>query len=145
MPVHGLPEQRQNPAFTIEEFVELVPKFKDFVEGDGSALYTVFYNIADQKILERVWNVDWKFAMSQCIAHYIDLINRETQKEFGLDEIAKDSYAKGVAVQIDKNKYDFEKTVLDHPYSKFWNSTEFGRILITLLQTKAVPTIIVVN
>lgn len=108
--------------------------------GDGYALYEAFCTISDNKILKNVWNSDWDFGMSLCIAHYLSLINRETQKSFGLEDVGKDTFAKGTPIEIGEVKHTFEYTMEDHRFAKFWNSTEYGRMLITLLGTKGFPT-----
>ena len=114
--------------------------------GDAFALYEAFCNIADQKIIKTIWNSDWEYAMSLCIAHYIATVNRETQRSFGLDAIAKDSGPRGlVTVDIDKKRVEYKNIMLTRAESMFWQSTEYGRILTTLLSTKAVLTMIVVN
>lgn len=144
--IYGLPSNQPNPnTFTKEKFVALIPRYKTFVEGDGSALYDMFFEIANQKILFNVWNSDWEFAMSYCISHYLDITNRETQKSFGLDDIALDSGPKGIVVEMDKTKYSLSETTLEHRYSKFWNLTHYGRTLILLLETKGIPTMLVAN
>ena len=114
--------------------------------GDAFALYEAFCNIADQKIIKTIWNSDWEYAMSLCIAHYIATVNRETQRSFGLDDIAKDSAPRGlVTIDIDKKRVEYKNIMLSRAESMFWQSTEYGRILTTLLSTKAVLTMIVVN
>jgi hypothetical protein len=111
--------------------------------GPGSTLYELFCTISDNKILKNIWNSDWEFAFSYCIAHYIDLINRETQRDFGLDVQAKESTPRPLVTSINKVDYDYSTTMLDHRYAKFWQSTEFGRVLIVLLATKGIPTMMV--
>ena len=113
--------------------------------GPGSTLYELFCNISDNKILKDIWNTDWEFAFSYCIAHYLDLVNRETNRSFGLDVQAKESTPRPLVSRIDKVDYDYSTTMLSHQYAKFWQSTEFGRVLIVLLQTKGVPSMLVVG
>jgi hypothetical protein len=114
--------------------------------GNGSMIYEAFVDIADNKILQKIWNVDWEFAMSLCVAHYLTLFTRESESSFGLGDIAKDSEPKGIkSTTEDKVKYNYGDIMLTHNETKFWNNTEYGRQLITLLSTKAVLTMIVVN
>ena len=112
-------------------------------DGPGSTLYELFCNISDNKILKNIWNSDWEVAFSYCIAHYIDLINRGTQKEFGLDVQAKESGPRPIVSTINKVTYDYSMTTLDRSSAKFWMATEYGRFLLTLLDTKVIPTMIV--
>lgn len=146
MTIYGLPSNNPNPdTFTKDIFVKFVPKYKDYVEGDGSALYDSFANIADQKILFTIWGTDWEFITSYCIAHYLDITNRETQKSFSLEEIAKDSGPKGQVVSNDKIKYDFKNTLVTHQYALFWNMTFFGSVILNMVSSKGISTLLVAN
>jgi hypothetical protein len=131
-------------SFDKEESTNFVAAY-----GDADILYEKFIDISNSKILRKVWNEDWEYAMALCTAHYLDMINRETQKDFGLDEIAKNSGSKGIVEQVKTSKtmtkIKYELVTNNDEISKFWNSTEFGRILITLLRSKAVLTMIVAN
>lgn len=158
--VTGLPTTKPNPSFSKDTFKMYIPKFAEWVDNDGEGLYNAFSNIADQKIIKNIWNVDWEYAMSLCIAHYLATVNRESEVSFGRGDIARDSGPRGLQAADrhggtlqDGNyknsglqvKYDFKNIMVSHNESKFWNSTEFGRILMTLLYTKAIPTMVVVN
>jgi hypothetical protein len=116
--------------------------------GDGALLFETFCTIADQKIIKNIWNTDWEYGMSLCIAHYLAITVRETEVSYGLGDIAQDTNPRGLKTSDrqggslqDGNykhsglqeKYDFKNIMLTHQETKFWNSTEFGRLLITLL------------
>lgn len=131
---------------TITQFNNTVTSNFKAANGDAYALYEAFCTIADQKILESIWNTEWKYAMSLCIGHYLAIVNRETQRSFGLGDVAKTTDPKGVTtVNIDKKRVEYKNVMLTTAESKFWQSTEYGRILITLLSTKTVLTMIVAN
>lgn len=140
----------ENNSAEITYFKETVKSNFEAARGDGAALYEAFCGTSDNKIIQTIWNSDWEYGMSLCIAHYIATVNRESEVSYGLGDIAKDSGPRGIE-SVNKakgefqTKYDFKNIMLSHNESKFWQSTEFGRILITLLYTKAVPTMIVVN
>ena len=140
----------ENNSAEITEFKETVKSNFEAARGDGAVLYEAFCGIADSKIIKTIWNIDWEYGMSLCIAHYIATVNRESEVSYGLGDIARDSGPRGIETVSKakgefQTKYDYKNIMLSHNESKFWQSTEFGRILITLLSTKSVLTMIVVN
>jgi len=136
----------ENNASLITYFKETVTSNFEAVNGDAYLLYEAFCATANNKILKSIWNSDWELAMSFCIAHYIAVTNRETQTSFGLEDIAKDSGPRGLVLfESDRTKYDYKNITLSRNAAKFWQSTEFGRLLITLLDTKGILTMFVAN
>lgn len=114
--------------------------------GDGKYLYELFCNIANNKIIKNIWNSEWEYGMSLCIGHYLAITVRESEVSYGLGDIAKDSGPRGaISSDMEKIKYDYKNTLLNRNQSKFWNQSQYGALLISLLETKAIPTIIVVN
>lgn len=145
MSIIGLPKDQPNPAYTIEDFKIFVPRLAEFADVTARPLFDAFYQIANQKILKLIWNSDWTFAMSYCIAHYIDLTNRDTQKSFSMFDVGEDSGPTGIISKNDKATMKYTHTMLDANEAKFWNATEYGRVLYTLLNSKAVITMMVIK
>ncbi len=133
-------------VITVNQFNNTVTSNFAAANGDAFALYEAFCNIADNKIIQSIWNAEWEYAMSLCIGHYLAVVNRETQRSFGLGDVAESSAPRGLmTVNVDKKRVEYKNIMLTRNQSKFWQSTEYGRILITLLDTKAVLTMMVAN
>ncbi|RLI51993.1 hypothetical protein DRO61_00895 [Candidatus Bathyarchaeota archaeon] len=151
MPVYGMPDKVTNPTFEKDTFKLLIPKFKVFVDGEeGEQIYEIFKDIANDQIYSNIWGKKWNYAMCLAIAHYLDMNNYDRESSYSLNESKKDSGPKGFRVSEtteDKEtvSYSLEDVTVAKSYTKFWNATEYGRRLITMLQSVGVPTIIVVN
>lgn len=149
--IAGLPTTKDNPSFSIDDFKLYIPKLERLVDGQrGSQLFNKFKEIADNKIIENIWNSDWEFAMSLCIAHYLDIWNRDFNSSFSLEDQAKQSGMEGLDSKFEKDRKvsvtkSFKEVSVVNDYAKFWNQTMYGQRLINLLQSKAIPTMIVVN
>ena len=151
MPIYGLPESQTNPEFTIAKFKLLMPRFKDFVTAeDGSQVYDIFKEIANDQILINTFGAKWEYAMSLAIAHYLDMNNYDRESSYSLHESKKDSGMKKIIVsenlgENQSRSYSTDEITVTSNYAKFWNTTEYGRRLITLLESQGVPTLFVVS
>lgn len=152
MAIVGITLDRQNPAFTADDFTFWMPQFAKYVATpEGQKAFTKIYTLVNQRIFYSIFGADWELAMSYAIAHYLTLIGQQTQAPSGstLGEIAGGGVTRGVlsgaSVGEFNKQYDLSKTMLDTPDAMFWNQTSYGSSLMTLLKTKAVPSIFVVT
>lgn len=152
MAIIGIQTDRTNPSYTVADFTFWMPQFKNYMATDeGQTAFENLYEIANNKIFKSIFGVDWKFAMSLCIAHYLTLIANQMGAPAGdsLSEIAGGGTYKGVLASATigefSKTYELSKTMLEENEALFWNSTSFGSLLMTLLKTKAVPSILVVT
>ncbi len=152
MALIGIQLDRKNPSYTVADFTFWMPQFKKYMAtDDGKVAFDNLYEIANNKIFKSIFGTDWKLAMSLTIAHYLTLIANQVGAPSGdtLESIAGGGSFKGVLASAtigDFNKsYDINKTVADDKEARFWNQTSYGAQLYALLQTKAVPSILVVT
>ena len=152
MSLFGITTNKENPTFTINDFVFWQPQFKNYMETeDGRYDFNKLYQIANKKIFISIFDTDWELAMSLCIAHYLQLRanNLEVPSGSTLQEIAGGGTIKGIlsnaSVGQFNKAYDIDKTVLSNKESAFWNQTSYGAALMALLANKPVPSIFVVT
>ena len=146
MAIVGITLDRKNPSFTADDFTFWMPQFTKYIataEGQKT--------LVNDRIFYSIFGADWELAMSYAIAHYLTLIGQQQQAPSGptLGEIAGGGVTKGVLAQANIGEfgktYDLSKTMLDTPDAMFWNQTSYGSSLMTLLKTKAIPSIFVVT
>lgn len=149
MALLGITINRENPEFTKADFLFWMPQFKNL---DGiDVLFNNLYPMANDKIYESIFGVDWRYAMSLCIAHYATLIgnNEATPSGPTLSSIAGGGVTKGVLASASvggfSKNYDLDKSIINEQNAVWWNSTSYGAQLMALLKTKAVPSIFVVT
>lgn len=152
MAIIGIQINRENPAYTAADFTFWMPQFKAYVATDeGKVAFENLYEIANGKIFKSIYGIDWKYAMSLCIAHYLTLIANQLQAPAGdtLEGIAGGGVTKGVlssaAIGEFSKTYDIDKTMSQEEEALFWNQTSYGAALWALLKTKPIPTIMVVT
>lgn len=152
MAIIGIDIDKKNPEFTISDFTFWMPNFKKFMATEeGVTYFNNLYPIANDKIFYSIFGADWKYAMSLCIAHYATLIAEKEQAPSGdtLQGIAGGGAYKGVLQSAGvggfSKSYDLAKTMLESQEALFWNQTPYGALLMTLLKTKAIPSILVVT
>lgn len=152
MAIIGINIDKENPEYTKADFVFWMPNFKNFMNTEeGTTFFNNLYPIANGKIFYSIFGVDWKYAMSLCIAHYATLIAEKDQAPSGdtLRGIAGGGAFKGVLQSAGvggfSKSYDLNKTMLESQEALFWNQTPYGASLMALLKTKAIPSILVVT
>lgn len=152
MAIIGIDINRENPTFTIFDFTFWMPQYKNFMKTDEGVLYfNKLYEIVNNKIFKSIFGTDWELAMSYGIAHYLTLIANQESAPSGstLQQIAGGGNHKGILQSANvggfSKSYDIDKTVLSEAESLFWNQTSYGTALMTLLKTKAIPSIMVVT
>lgn len=152
MAIIGIQIDRDNPEFTVDDFVFWMPQFQSYMATDeGEKRFTKLYDLVNKKILKSIFGSDWELAMSYGIAHYLTLIAEQMQAPSGdtLESIAGGGVTKGVMSSMSvggfSKSYDLGKTMVDQQEAMFWNSTSYGSALMALLKTKAVPSIMVVT
>lgn len=149
MAIIGINLDRKNPEFTKEDFLFWQPQFKNLEDLD--TLFNNLYPIANNKIFYSIFGTDWKLAMSLCIAHYATLISNNLQTPSGktLADIAGGGVTRGVISSATiggfSKSYDLDRSMINSDDAIWWNSTAFGAQLMTLLKTKAIPSIFVVT
>ena len=152
MAIIGISIDRKNPDFTIDDFTLWMPQYEKFMATEkGKKYFDAIYKVVNSKIFESIYGIDWPFAMSYAIAHYLTLIANQLQAPSGntLQGIAGGGVTKGVlssaTVGSFSKSYDIDKTMLSENEALFWNQTSFGASLMALLKTKAIPSIFVVT
>lgn len=149
MAILGILTDRENPEFTKADFLFWMPQFANLENID--TLFSNLYPIANDKIFASIFGVDWKMAMSLCIAHYATLIgnNQATPAGSTLATIAGGGATKGVISSATvggfSKTFDIDKSIIDEQNAVWWNSTSYGAQLMALLKTKAIPSIMVVT
>lgn len=152
MSLFGVITNKENPEFTINDFIFWMPQFKGYMETeDGVRDFNKIYQLVNKKIFVSIFGSDWELAMSYGIAHYFQLRanNLEVPSGSTLAEIAGGGTIKGIlssaSVGQFSKSYDIDKTVLSNKESAFWNQTSYGAALMALLANKPVASIMVVT
>lgn len=149
MALLGITIDRENPEYSKADFLFWMPQFKNLEDID--ALFNNLYPIANDKIFYSIFGVDWRLAMSLCIAHYATLIgnNEATPGGSTLAAIAGGGVTRGVLASASvggfSKTYDLDRSIITDDNATWWNSTSYGAQLMTLYKTKAVPSIFVVT
>lgn len=151
MSIIGIQTNRTNPPFTKADLSFWMPQYSKFLLTDeGQTMFDNLYEIANNKIFKSIFGSDWKYAMSLCISHYMNLISSQTQAPAGdtLTGIAG-GQTRGVlssmSVGAFSKSYDIDKTLSNDADALFWNQTQSGAILWALLKTKSLASIMVVT
>lgn len=152
MPVFGIDLNRDNPEYTIQDFVFWMPQFKSYMDTDeGKVMFNNLYPLANEKIFYSIFGSDWKYAMSLCIGHYSYLIGANSNSPSGstLPEVYGGGVTRGVlqsaAIGGFSKSYNLEYTTLNSEEAMFWNQSAYGQQLMALLKTKALASIAVVT
>lgn len=151
MAIIGIQLDRENPEFTIDDFIFWLPQYSAFMQTeDGERHFNKIYPIVNAKIFKSIFGSDWELAMSYAIAHYLTLIAQQMQAPAGetLQGIAGGSthgVLSSMSVGAFSKTYELGMTMVDEDEALFWNQTSFGAALMALLKTKAIPSIMVVT
>lgn len=152
MAIFGININKTNPEFTSSDFTFWMPRYKRFIATEeGQSYFNEIYSIVNNKIFHSIFGSDWKLAMSYAISHYLTLISNQLSAPSGstLETIAGGGNFKGVlssaTVGNFSKQYDIDKTMLSENEALFWNQTADGASLMSLLKTKAIPSILVVT
>ena len=148
MSLIGIEANKDNPPFEKKDFIFWMPQFELALDDFK---FQKLYKIANNKIYSSIFGIDWEYAMSLCIAHYLELMssNLRISKSKDLTEIAGGSNYKGVVSSFSigevSKTIDTNYTLLSDSETMFWNQTSYGSSLMALYKTKAVPSIFVVT
>lgn len=151
MAIIGIQLDRENPEFTINDFIFWLPQYSAFMQTeDGERHFNKIYPIVNAKIFKSIFGADWELAMSYAIAHYLTLIAMQKQAPAGetLQGIAGGAthgVLSSMSVGAFSKTYELGMTMVDEEEALFWNQTSFGAALMALLKTKAIPSIMVVT
>lgn len=152
MAILGTTINRENPAFTLQDFLIWMPQFSSVTNIE--TYFDNLYPIANNKIFESIFGVDWPFAISLAIAHYMWIIGQnEAKAKTGAKTLA--DIAGGVPTtggimttasigQFSKT-YDLDRSMITGDDKVWWNQSAYGRDLMNLLATKSVATMFVVT
>lgn len=150
MPVLGTYLDRNNPPFTLEDFLFWMPDFSTINNIQTS--FDNLYPIANDKIFHSIFGVDWKYAMSLCIAHYMFIIGqREKNKKPGVTSLAQLAGASPSSGGIMSSAtignftktWDLDRSLISGDDKAWWNTSAFGQELMRLLGTKSLPSMFV--
>lgn len=151
MAIIGIQLNRENPAFTSDDFAFWMPQYSNFIATtEGQRYFDKIYQLVNNKIFYSIFGSDWELAMSYAIAHYFTLIANQMQAPSGdtLQGIAGGAthgVLSSMTVGSFSKTYDLDKSMLTEDEAMFWNQTSYGAALMALLKTKAVPSILVVT
>ena len=149
MAIIGIDINRQNPEFTKSQFLFWMPVFKNFEELD--TYFDNIYPVVNEFIFKSIYGHDWPLAMSYAIAHYIVLIAQQAQVPAGktIQDLAGTGVNHGILSSATiggfTKTFDIDKTISSDEEAAWWNQTQYGAALWTLMKTKHVPTIMVVT
>lgn len=141
---------RENPEFTKADFLFWMPQFTHITDLD--TYFDNLYPIANDKIFASIFGVDWKRAMSLCIAHYMYLIGQAQKNTASaatsLADIAGGSpTASGILSSASvggfSKTYDLDKSLITGDEYTWWNKSAYGAELIALFKSKSWPTMLV--
>lgn len=151
MAIIGIQTNRENPTFTVDDFIFWMPQFTKFVATEeGMKMFNKIYSVANQKVFYSIFGSDWELAMSYVIAHYMTLIANSMQAPQGdtLQSISGNSN-KGMlsfmSVGDFSKSYDLDKTVVQDQEALFWNQTGYGAAYMALLKTRGVASMLVIT
>lgn len=153
MAIFGAPEVNDNhPDFTIEDFKFWMPIFSKAIDTpEGQVMYNNLYPIALEKIQYSIFGVDWKKAISLCIAHYATIIGRQKMQPIPdtLEQVTAMGTTRGVLTSASvggfQQSFDMDRSLSNTKDSIFWNQTQWGAELYNLYISKPVLSMIVVT
>lgn len=151
MALIGLNLNRINPLYSSDDFAFWAPQYANFLKTlDGNKYFNKIYKLANNKVFKSIFGTDWTLAMSYVISHYLTLISNQLKTPAG-DELAGiyGNVSPGVLASAgvgEFNKtYDLNRTLIDSDEAKFWNQTAAGQSFMSLVKTKALPSIFVIT
>jgi hypothetical protein len=152
MAILGTLLDRENPEFTKSDFLFWMPQFTSVTNID--TVFENLYPIANDKIFYSIFGVDWKYAMSLAIAHYMYVIGQSQLNvrsgAKSLADIAGGSPTTGgimttASIGGFSKSYDLDRSMISGDDKIWWNQSSYGRDLMNLLATKSVATMFVVT
>ena len=144
----GVELDKKNPEFDIDNFLFWMPQFSKVI---NDRYFEKLKNIANNKIYKSIYGSDWEYAMSLCIAHYMELLgqNHRIHQAESFKDLSGGSNYKGVMNSMTVGSFsksiEVDKTLVTSEESFFWNQTSYGASLMALYKTKAVPSIFVIT
>lgn len=144
----GVELDKKNPEFDINDFLFWMPQFSKVINQTN---FNKLKEIANNKIYKSIYGSDWEYAMSLCIAHYLELLaqNHRIYQANNFNELSGGSNYKGVMTSMSVGAFsksiEVDKTLVTSEESFFWNQTSYGASLMALYKTKAVPSIFVIT
>ena len=152
MAIVGIELDRTNPEYTQADFVFWMPNYRNYMNtAEGQVMFENLYPIANETIFYSIFGVDWKYAMSLCIAHYAYLIGQRDTTTPGdtLGTVYGGGIPKGILTNASVGQfsktYDLTYTALNSPEAIFWNQSKYGMELMAVYKRKAVASIFVVT
>lgn len=148
MAIIGVDLDRKNPDYHIDDFLFWMPHFKEVMNEKH---FNKLKDIANQRIYKSIWGVDWEYAMSLCVAHYMELVaaNHRIPVAKDFNSLSGGSSFKGTVSSISIGSFsksvELDKSVLGSEDAYFWNQTSYGASLMALYKTKSVPSIFVIT
>lgn len=148
MAIIGVDLDRENPEYHIDDFLFWMPHFKNVMSDKH---FTKLHNIANQRIYKSIWGVDWEYAMSLCIAHYMELVasNHRLPVATNFHSLSGGNSFKGTISSMSVGSFsksvDLGNSVLSNEDAFFWNQTSYGASLMALYKTKSIPSIFVIT
>lgn len=153
MAIIGIETDRQNPTYTIDDYIYWIPEMEQYMRTkDGTKDFNKLYPMANERIYYSIFGVEWEMAMSYCIAHYLVLRGSGLSRPRGSTlESATGSVGAvtgvitGMSVGGFSKNYDYSLTIKGEDEALFWNQTQYGVKLYALMKTKSVASIFVVT
>ena len=138
---------RKNPSFNKQSYKIYMPQFGDFVDTvEGDKIFQAYKVIANGKVFKSVFGVEWDYAMSLVISHYLVIwASRASQKDKGMSSnllgIAAMGNHKGIlssySVGEVSKSYSYDGILINEKGAEFWNRTEFGIEFYSLLTERS--------
>nr|DAJ94251.1 MAG TPA: head to tail adaptor [Caudoviricetes sp.] len=128
-----------NPEFTMCDFVSVFPVFiitDSNYNGIPSAVYNLFYNMANASIKYQRYHSNWKYCMCLYIAHYLTLYLQTQSGDPGAQSALAGALPRGVASSKSVDglsiSYDFMGAAEDLAGYGTWKYTIYGQQLASI-------------
>lgn len=133
--IYGIPTDIKNPEFDKETFKAFIPEYSDYVDSHGgNIVFENYYKVSNARVRKNIFGDDWEYAISLCIAHYIDMQNKRNQQSRSLSSLSENSGIKGNEKAGSRTVFSYNTS--NKPDSLFWNNTVYGQTLYTLMESK---------
>lgn len=154
MAIIGIDTDRQNPTYTIEDYIYWIPEMEQYMRTkEGARDFNKLYPMANERIYYSIFGVEWEMAMSYCIAHYLVLRGNGLSRPKGstLESAtggvgAVTGVITSMSVGGFSKTYDYNLTIKSgEDEALFWNQTQYGVKLYALMKSKPIASIFVVT